>query len=157
MLEEYIKVISLVERLHRYFLELVTLELDGFGIHDINNIQALMLFNIGDAEMTTGELILRGCYLGSNISYNVKKMVESGYLVQKRSEHDRRSLRVHLTDKGRKLRDRLTLMHQRHAELLAETAITEDDLSAVTTTLRRLEILWISANHSMQRPRQAAV
>src|SRR5271157_3184397 len=81
----YFKVISLVERLHRQFLELVKLELEGLGIHDINNVQGMMLFSIGDAEMTVGELTLRGCYLGSNVSYNVKKMVENGYLVQERS------------------------------------------------------------------------
>src|ERR1700722_5467982 len=80
MTNAYLEVISLVERLHRHFLEVVKLELDGLGIHDINNVQGLMLFNIGDAEMTVGELTLRGCYLGSNVSYNVKKMVENGYL-----------------------------------------------------------------------------
>ena len=80
MTNGYLEVISLVERLHRHFLEVVKLELDGLGIHDINNVQGLMLFNIGDAEMTVGELTLRGCYLGSNVSYNVKKMVENGYL-----------------------------------------------------------------------------
>ena len=76
----YLEVISLVERLHRQFLEVVKLELEGLRVHDINNVQAMMLFNIGDAEMTVGELTLRGCYLGSNVSYNVKKMVENGYL-----------------------------------------------------------------------------
>ena len=59
------EVISLVERLHRHFLEVVKLELEGLGIYDINNVQGMMLFNIGDAEMTVGELTLRGCYLGS--------------------------------------------------------------------------------------------
>src|SRR5215472_18042205 len=76
----YLEVISYVERLHRQFLEVVKLELEGLEVHDINNVQAMMLFNIGDAEMTVGELTLRGCYLGSNVSYNVKKMVENEYL-----------------------------------------------------------------------------
>jgi hypothetical protein len=76
MYDTYVEVIAFVERLHRQFLEVVKLELDGLGIHDINNVQGLMLFNIGAAEMTVGELTLRGCYLGSNVSYNVKKMVE---------------------------------------------------------------------------------
>ena len=71
MHDTYIAVISLVERVHRHFLEVVKRELDGLGIHDINNVQGLMLFNIGDAEMTVGELTLRGCYLGSNVSYNI--------------------------------------------------------------------------------------
>src|SRR4051795_4630561 len=111
----YLETIGLVERLHRHFLEIVKLELDGMGVHDINNVQGLILFNIGDAEMTVGELTLRGCYLGSNVSYNVKKMVENGYLAQERSVHDRRSIHVKLTDKGRALRDRLAVMHRRHA------------------------------------------
>jgi hypothetical protein len=84
----YLEVISYVERLHRQFLEVVKLELEGLRIHDINNVQAMMLFNIGDAEMTVGELTLRGCYLGSNVSYNVKKMVENEYLAHERSVHD---------------------------------------------------------------------
>jgi len=152
----YLEVISLVERLHRHFLEVVKLELDGLGIHDINNVQGLMLFNIGDAEMTVGELTLRGCYLGSNVSYNVKKMVENGYLAQERSVHDRRSIHVRLTDKGAKLRDRLQAMHQRHVEMLNQTAISDEDLTAATVTLRRLERFWIRAGDLVQRPGQYA-
>jgi DNA-binding MarR family transcriptional regulator len=143
MTNRYLEAISLVERLHRHFLEVVKLELDGLQIHDINNVQGLILFNIGDAEMSVGELTLRGCYLGSNVSYNVKKMVENGYLDQERSVHDRRSIHVHLTDKGRQLRDRLTEMHHRHAELLSEI-VSDKDLQSVTTTLRRLERFWIN-------------
>ncbi|HKM69705.1 MAG TPA: winged helix DNA-binding protein [Stellaceae bacterium] len=141
----YFKVISLVERLHRQFLELVKLELEGLGIHDINNVQGMMLFSIGDAEMTVGELTLRGCYLGSNVSYNVKKMIENGYLAQQRSLHDRRSIHVHLTERGCGLRDRLTEMHQRHLEILSQAGLTADDLQAVGHTLRRLEQFWIRA------------
>ena len=139
----YLEMIALIERLHRHFLEVVKLELDGLGIHDINNVQGLMLFNIGDAEMTVGELSLRGCYLGSNVSYNVKKMVENGYLAQERSVHDRRSIHVKLTGKGRKLRDRLSGMHERHRKLLKQTAVTETDLETVALTLRRLERFWM--------------
>jgi DNA-binding MarR family transcriptional regulator len=138
----YFKVISLVERLHRQFLELAKLELEGLGIHDINNVQGMMLFSIGDAEMTVGELTLRGCYLGSNVSYNVKKMVENGYLVQERSLHDRRSIHVHLTEKGREPHS-LTAMHQRHLEMLSQAELTADDLQTVGVTLRRLEQFWI--------------
>src|ERR1700742_4351857 len=126
MTNSYLEAISLVERLHRNFLEVVKLELEGLGIHDINNIQGLMLFNIGDAEMTVGELTLRGCYLGSNVSYNVKKMVENGYLVQELSVHDRRSIHVRLTDKGNALCDKLSDMHKRHVELLSQTPIKEE-------------------------------
>ena len=156
MNNDYLEVISLVERLHRHFLEVVKLELDGLGIHDINNVQGLMLFNIGDAEMTVGELTLRGCYLGSNVSYNVKKMVENGYLVQERSVHDRRSIHVKLTEKGRALRDQLTGMHRRHVEMLSQTAVTGDDLQNVIVTLRRLERFWIRASDLVQRPGQFA-
>ena len=142
---EYTGVISLIERGHRHFLEIVKLELDALGIHDINNVQVLMLFNIGDAEMTVGELSLRGCYLGSNVSYNVKKLAENGYLAQERSMHDRRSIHVRLTEKGLKLRGQLISMHQRHIAMLDRTAITEQELQATTETLRRLERFWIRA------------
>src|SRR3954453_23553666 len=143
MSEAYLEVISFVEQLHRRFLEIVKLELDGLGIHDINNVQGMMLFNIGEARMTVGELTLRGCYLGSNVSYNVKKLVENGYLAQERSPYDRRSAHITLTEKGRGIRDRLSAMHQRHLEMLEETALPQAELEAVIVTLRRLERFWI--------------
>jgi DNA-binding MarR family transcriptional regulator len=156
MTNGYLEVISLIERLHRHFLEVVKLELDGLGIHDINNVQGLMLFNIGDAEMTVGELTLRGCYLGSNVSYNLRKLVENGYLMQERSVHDRRSVHVRLTKKGRDLRDRLSAMHKRHVEMLVQTAITDEDLRGVVGTLRRLERFWMRASDPLQGPGQFA-
>ena len=148
--------ISLVERLHRHFLEVIKLELEGLGIHDINNVQGMMLFNIGEAEMTVGELTLHGCYLGSNVSYNVKKMVENGYLAQHRSPHDRRSIHVRLTEKGIKLRDRLTEMHQRHAGMLPQGGVNVEDLQAASATLRRLERFWIRTGDLVQRRSQFA-
>src|SRR6266700_5635372 len=156
MTNGYLEVIALMARLHRHFLEVVKLELDGLGIHDINNVQGMMLFNIGDAEMTVGELTLRGCYLGSNVSYNVKKMVENGYLAHERSVHDRRSIHVRLTEKGIKLRDSLTVMHRRHAEMLSQAAVSADDLQAAGVTLRRLERFWIRAADLVQRPQRLA-
>jgi len=154
MPEGYLEVISRIERLHRQLLEIVKLELDSLGMRDINNVQAMMLFNIGDAEMTVGELTLRGCYLGSNVSYNVKNMVENGYLAQERSVHDRRSRHVKLTEKGSKLRDRLSGMHQRHVEMLKQTEIREADIEAAIATLRRLERFWIRASDLTQRAPQ---
>src|SRR5246127_4238451 len=135
----YLEVISLVERLHRQFLEVVKLELEGLRVHDINNVQAMMLFNIGDAEMTVGELTLRGCYLGSNVSYNVKKMVENGYLELERSTHDRRSVRVRLTPKGLALCAKLDSMHDRHVEALRETPIEKGAVELSNVTLKRLD------------------
>ncbi len=140
--DNYLEVISLIERLHRGFLEVVKFELDGCGFHDINSVQAMLLFNIGDAEISVRDLTLRGYYLGSNVSYNLKKMVENGYIVQERSVHDRRSIHVKLTDKGRSLRDRLSDMHRRHVETLGQTAITDANLAGVVMTLRLLEQFW---------------
>ena len=151
MTEWYLAVISLVERLHRHFLDVVKLELDRLGIRDINNVQSLMLFNIGDAEMTVGELTLRGCYLGSNVSYNLKKLVETGYVEQARSPHDRRSVHVRLAPKGRELCDRLAEMHQRHADNLVRHAITAPDLENAAGTLRRLERFWIRVGDEARR------
>lgn len=143
----YIELISLIERLHRQFLELVKLELEAFRIYDINNVQALLLFNIGDAEITIGELASRGYYLGSNVSYNVKKMVENSYLDTERSTHDLRSIRVKLTVKGRRLHDRLSEMHHRHMEMLQDSSINEVDLEGTIATLEQLERFWIEASH----------
>jgi DNA-binding MarR family transcriptional regulator len=143
MSDDYFQVILLIERLHRQFLGLVKLELDALRIHDVNNVQAMMLYNMGDAEISVGELSQRGYYLGSNVSYNVKKLSESGYLMYERSAHDRRSIRVRLTPKGQKLRDRLSEMLHRHIAMLGESRITDEDLQSAVSTLQRLERFWM--------------
>ena len=141
---EYLEAIKLIERLHRQFLEVVKTELDRIGVEDINNIQALILFNIGQEELTVGELTNRGYYLGSNVSYNVRKMVENGYLVQERSTHDRRSIRVRLSDKGLDLCAQIGDMFERHSAALANSSIAPEDLSAASLSYRQLERFWIS-------------
>lgn len=141
---EYLEAIKLIERLHRQFLEVVKTELDRFGVEDINNIQALILFNIGEEELTVGELTNRGYYLGSNVSYNVRKMVENGYLAQERSTHDRRSIRVKLSDKGLALCVRINDMFDRHAASLTDAGIEKDSLADVSGAYRNLERFWIS-------------
>lgn len=151
MTDNYLEIIGLIERVHRNFLEAVKLELDGQGGSDINNVQALILFNIGDAEMTVGDLTSRGCYQGANVSYNLKKLVENNYLIQKRSDYDRRVSHVRLTIKGRKLCERLQSMHERHAGLLNRVGITAEHISTVTTTLRRLEALWAAGSNAPLR------
>jgi DNA-binding MarR family transcriptional regulator len=151
MANHYLELISQVEQLHRQLLELVKLELEILGAPDINNVQALMLFNINDAEMTIGELTLRGCYLGSNVSYNVKKMVENGYLETERSVHDLRSIRVRLTDKGHRLRDRLFSMYQRHTETLTDANITAADLQGTIAVLKRVSHFWTMASDRFSR------
>ena len=93
----------MVERLHRRLLDVIKDEFDRRGRSDVNAVQALLLYNIGDKELTAGELRTRGYYLGSNVSYNVKKLVEMGYLHHARSRIDRRSVRISLTDMGREV------------------------------------------------------
>ncbi len=155
MKESYLSMIALVERLHRQFLEVVRTELDSLGIQDINNVQGLILFNIGSAELTVGELTLRGCYLGSNVSYNVKKMVENGYLIQERSTHDRRSIRVRLSPKGLELCGKLNEMHDRHVGSLAQSTIDVPSMKESIVTLNRLDRFWTQIVDRGVRPQPA--
>jgi DNA-binding MarR family transcriptional regulator len=104
----------------------------------------MILYNIGDDEMTVGELTIRGYYLGSNVSYNVKKMVENEYLIQERSLHDKRSIRVRLSDKGLKLRDLVSEMFARHVEKIKGTELTDERIENVGATLKMLERFWAS-------------
>ncbi len=156
MKSSYIETISLVERLHRQCLEVVKAELDRIGIRDLNNVQALILFNIGDEELTVGELTQRGYYLGSNVSYNVKKMVENGYLIQERSPHDRRSFHVRAADKGLEIYQRLDKLFQRHAERLDALQFSPETQEQANATLRRLEQFWAAPQHFASRIVSAA-
>lgn len=139
MKEQYLETIRLIERLHREFLEVVKGEIDRLGIRDINNVQALILYNIGEDELTVGELTNRGYYLGSNVSYNVRKMVDNDYLIQQRSTHDRRAIRVRLSEKGLALWKRIDQIFDGHAEKLVERQFSDEDMESAAATLKRLE------------------
>ena len=138
----YYEAIQLIERLHRHFLDVLKVELDKKGIQDINNVQSMILHNIGEDELTVGELTIRGYYLGSNVSYNVKKMVENGYLIQERSVHDKRSIRVKLSEKGIELNNMLSDMFARHEQQIAGTDVSDDNLNGLNDTLKKLERFW---------------
>jgi len=138
----YYESIQLIERLHRHFLDVLKVELDKKKIQDINNFQCMILYNVGEDEMTVGELTIRGYYLGSNVSYNVKKMVENEYLIQERSVHDKRSIRVRLSDKGIELRKMISDMFDRHEEQIEGTEITPERLNELNQTLKMLERFW---------------
>jgi len=138
----YYESLLLIERLHRYFLEVVKVDLDRRGIQDINNVQALILYNIAQDEMTVGELTARGYYLGSNVSYNVKKMFENGYLEQERSPHDRRSVRVKLSEKGLALHNRLNEYFDQQVSSLTGAQLPGEELTKANDTLRKIERFW---------------
>lgn len=140
----YFEAIQLIERLHRYFLDVVKVELDRKGIQDINNVQAMILYNIGTDEMTVGELTLRGYYLGSNVSYNVKKMSENGYIEQERSVHDKRSIRVKLSDKGKETYKLLSDMFSRHEDKIQGTELSNERMSDLIKTMKMFERFWTS-------------
>ncbi|QFT57213.1 MarR family protein [Sulfitobacter sp. THAF37] len=139
----YLEALSLVERLHRLLLDVIKDEFERVGVLEINAVQALLLFNIGDNEVTAGELKSRGYYQGSNVSYNLKKLVEMGYMHHNRCEIDRRSVRVRLTEKGRHIRDVVAGLFARHAGGLEDRGVLgPEGITDITTSLRRVERYW---------------
>lgn len=143
MKEIYIEAILLIERLHRRFLDVIKTELDRMRIEDINNVQTLILYNISTEQLTIGELTVRGYYLGSNVSYNVKKLVENGYLVQERSPHDKRSTRVKLSEKGLDLCQKIDALYHRNVEALTRAGNPSAKVLADSNAaLKQLERFW---------------
>jgi len=139
----YLDALTLVERLHRLLLDVIKDEFERVGIIEINPVQALLLFNVGDNEVTAGELKTRGYYQGSNVSYNLKKLVELGYMHHQRCEIDRRSVRVRLTPKGREVRDLVARLFQTHASGLQERGVLDmGGIEDIAHALKRLERYW---------------
>ncbi len=139
----YLEALSLVERLHRLLLDVIKDEFERVGVLEINSVQALLLFNIGENEVTAGELKSRGYYQGSNVSYNLKKLVEMGYMHHQRCEIDRRSVRVRLTERGRDVRAVVQELFTRHADgLIQKEIIDGQGIEEITVMLRRMERYW---------------
>lgn len=139
----YLEALQQIERLHRQLLDVIKDELERREIADINSVQALLLFNVGDAELTAGELRTRGHYLGSNVSYNLKKLVEADYIHHQRSDVDRRSVRVRLTEKGHKVWSLVDSLYERHISTIVEIGVAaQEELEVMNSVLRRLERFW---------------
>ena len=140
---EYMQGLRLIERLHRLLLDVIKDEFDRLGGSDLNAVQALLLYNIGDSELTAGELKTRGYYLGSNVSYNLKKLVDMGFIHYKRSDTDRRSVRVSLTKKGQDACDVVHSLYQRQlGSIEAVGEISGEDMRTLNRALVRLERFW---------------
>src|SRR6188508_1556013 len=136
----YMESLHLVERLHRRLLDVIKDEFDRMGRSDVNSVQALLLFNIGDSELTAGELRTRGYYLGSNVSYNLKKLVDSGFIRHQRSRIDRRSVRVSLTEKGSEVAQVVNDLYNRHIQSIEKVGgIAAEDFRLMNKALQRLE------------------
>lgn len=140
----YIEAVSRVERLHRRLLDLIKDEFDRMSWDDINPTQALLMFNIGDAELTAGELRSRGMYLGSNVSYNLKKLVDMGYIFQERSKADRRSVRIKLSPKGEEVAEVIDELYDRHMESIEKVGgLGDAEFEQLNVALGRLERFWV--------------
>ncbi|RED42539.1 MarR family transcriptional regulator [Rhodopseudomonas thermotolerans] len=139
----YLEALTLVERLHRRLLDVIKDEFDRRGRADINSVQALLLYNIGDKELTAGELRTRGYYLGSNVSYNLKKLVELGFLDHQRSRVDRRSVRIRLTPQGQEVRHIVEALYQKHVKTVEQVGgISSEEFATLNKSLHRLERFW---------------
>ncbi len=151
MKEVYLETILLIERLHRRFLDVIKTELDRLKIDEINNVQTLILYNINNEQITIGELTNRGYYLGSNVSYNVKDLVEKGFLIKERSAHDKRSTRVKLSEKGLELCRKIDELYKRNIEALQTSEPNIKSLPGLNVTLHQLERFWTSYINSVHR------
>jgi DNA-binding MarR family transcriptional regulator len=140
--KEYLELTRLIERLHRRFLDLLRAELNRLGIRDINSVQALLLANIGREEIAVRDLVERGYYQGSNVSYNIKKLAEMGYLEHERAAHDRRSVSIRLTSKALTIVDQIRQLEQRIAEQLDSEEIGTSEIDSACQSLRRVERTW---------------
>lgn len=140
----YLEALALVERAHRGLLDVIKDEFDRLGRSDVNATQALILFHMGDAELTAGELKTRGYYLGSNVSYNLKKLVDLGYVLHQKSRVDRRTVRIKLTPKGQEIRGIVDRLYDRHTKTVeAIGGISREDFDRLSAALQRLERFWI--------------
>lgn len=145
MKENYLKLITKIERLHRLFLEVLKSELIRMEIQDINNVQCLILYNIGRDKTTVGDLMGHGYYLGSNVTYNSQKLIQAGYLLQKTNPNDRRSVHVELSPKGIELYEKLHEMFTIQTKALNRSTFKGDQMIVgLCDNLSCLEKFWVN-------------
>ncbi|MGB4102180.1 MAG: MarR family winged helix-turn-helix transcriptional regulator [Alphaproteobacteria bacterium] len=135
----------LIERMHRRYLDVVRLEMARINVQDISPVQVMMLSNIGLEEISVRDLIERGYYLGSNASYNLKQLVECGYVTRQAATRDRRLARLKLSDRGKRVLDQLNKLDTTLAEPMLRGGIESAEFDAAYRLLRKLERRWTDA------------
>jgi len=140
-----------IERMHRRFLDVVRLELGRVGVRDISPVQVLMLSNIGKETISVRDLIERGYYLGSNASYNLKQLIDGGYVDRIASKRDRRSAQLKITAKGEDVLQKLAELELKWAAPLLN-AEKEPPLESTHAFLRDLERCWSDAVRYAEPP-----
>jgi len=142
----YFELARLMERASRRFSGLIRAELTKLRVDDVGPAQAMILLAIGDSELSVAELLERGHYVGSNVSYYLKQLADGDYIDRVASQRDKRSARIKLTEKGRQLRANL-----RDAAMAYERAVKRGDqdqrmLETAFQTLHELELAWANAS-----------
>ncbi|MPY69759.1 MAG: winged helix DNA-binding protein [Alphaproteobacteria bacterium] len=140
--DNYVQMTRMIERLHRRHLDMLRYELDRLGVEGVSAAQVLMLTKIQDRAITVRDLVERGYYLGSNASYNIKQLADFGLIEQERSPHDKRSVRVRLTKKGKELCDNVAEAEATHAKAMVDDADGAAEIETALRALRRLETTW---------------
>jgi DNA-binding MarR family transcriptional regulator len=143
LLSHYVEAIALVERLDKRLVEMIKDEFERRGRHDVNPVQALLLYKIGDAQLRASELLSRGCYMGSNVSYNLKKLVEQGMVLHQQSKTDKRGVMVSLTPMGKEVAAAVEQLYERQMESLEKVSgINLDDFNTIISAMKRLDRFW---------------
>ena len=141
--QSFLKALSLLEQAHRRLHDVVKDNLERSGERYLTGVQALLIYEIGDSETPASTLRARGAFAGTSMSYNVKKLQEAGYLVQSRSDDDRRTVLLKLTESGKAVRGKVADLFERQSVALEPTAsVRHDDLQTLNKTLSRLERFW---------------
>ena len=141
----YLQSVMFLERVHHKLLDVIKDELDRRNRADLNSLQALLLYNIGGNDVAAGEIRTRGYYLGTNASYNIKKLADMGFLHYQRCVIDRRSVRLRLTPKGREVHDIIGSLYEKHLRSLEVVGgFNSDAFDTLNNSLRRLERFWTS-------------
>jgi len=138
----YHDIARVIDHMQRRLHDVIRVELGRIGVDDISPMQVLMLLNIGSDELSVRDLMERGYYLGSNASYNLKHLVEAGYVDRGASQRDRRAARLKLSERGARLAAEIRRLEDRQAQSLIRDQKDAEDLETTYRTLRRLERLW---------------
>ncbi|YCI06098.1 MarR family transcriptional regulator (plasmid) [Ensifer sp. D2-11] len=145
LLVSYFELARVMERASRRFYGVLRAELTMLGVDDIGPAQAMVLLAIGGAELSVGELLDRGHYMGSNVSYHLKQLAEGDYIDRVASQRDKRSARIRLSEKGKKLCAGLREAGKSYDRGLSHAEAERRDLETAFQTLLQLELVWSNA------------
>lgn len=133
--QEYKSIGKLISIIHRQFQIYINSEISQFGL---NSSEYIYLVNLGQNEGVNQKYLSDELIIDGALTTRVMKSLEKkGYIIRLRSEEDKRSYIIQLSDKGKEIQPIILEKLQNWTKILS-VGMNEDEINDTIQKLKQM-------------------